>query len=240
MMRRAERPKPGSHMVHRSSKTVNDTRDGEPPAHCGQRPRGGALLKADHRERERESFSRRKRWGGHRSSHHCLFFVFHFLLESGKANRLRAAWAMDKKGTTVPNRLSRLQHQFKIGTQPAAGAARCRHRQGSKKKAGSRRFWPKKVYYGGSPGLESGEIFFETNSSLRPRSFSRTIPVRTPQSASRTEKSKVWMSQPRRADPRSYLKQNKNQHAHTAAATWLVKQHTGHRESSPASSLSVV
>ena len=58
------------------------------------------------------------------------FFVFHFLLlESGKANRLRAAWAMDKKGTTVPNRLSRLQHQFKIGTQPAAGVARCR-RQG--------------------------------------------------------------------------------------------------------------
>ena len=54
------------------------------------------------------------------------FFAFRVLLESGKANRLRAAWAMDKKGTTVPNRLSRLQHQFKIGTQPAAGAARCR------------------------------------------------------------------------------------------------------------------
>ena len=30
---------------------------------------------------------------------------------------------MDKKGTTVPNRPSRLQHQSKIGTQPAAGAA---------------------------------------------------------------------------------------------------------------------
>ena len=29
------------------------------------------------------------------------FFVFHFWLESGKANRLRAAWAMDKKGVQV-------------------------------------------------------------------------------------------------------------------------------------------
>ena len=95
--------------------------------------------------------------------------------------------------------------------ESAQGTSACFHlprasAKRSSKKAGSRRFWPKKVYYGGSPGLESGEIFFETNSSLRPRSFSRTIPVRTPQSASRTEESKVWMSQPRRADPRSYLK----------------------------------
>ena len=53
-------------------------------------------------------------------------------------------------------------------------------------------------------GLESGEIDFYTNSSTYALPFSRTIPVRTPQSASRTEVSKSWMSQPRRADPRSY------------------------------------
>ena len=53
------------------------------------------------------------------------FFAFRVLLESGKANRLRAAWT--KKGTTVPNnRLSRLQDQFKIRTRPAAGVARCK------------------------------------------------------------------------------------------------------------------
>ena len=74
---------------------------------------------------------------------------------------------------------------------------------GSQNGAGSRRFFPKKVYYGGAPGLESGKIDFSTISStyalpfsappqgevyLLP--FSRTIPVRTPQSASRTEVSR--------------------------------------------------
>ena len=62
--------------------------------------------------------------------------------------------------------------------------------QGSSKKAGSRRFWGKKVYYGGAPGLESGKIDFYTNSSTYALPFSRTIPVRTPQSASRTEVSR--------------------------------------------------
>ena len=41
------------------------------------------------------------------------------------------------------------------------------------------------------------------NSATRP-TFSRTIPVRTPQSASRTDEFKSEMSQPRCADPRSY------------------------------------
>ena len=48
-----------------------------------------------------------QRWGGHRPSHCCLFLRF----------------------VSVPNnQLSRLQHQFKfkIGTWPAAGAARCK------------------------------------------------------------------------------------------------------------------
>ena len=76
--------------------------------------------------------------------------------------------------------------------------------EGSKKKAGSRRFFPKKVYYGGAPGLESGEIDFYTNSSTYALPFSRTIPVRTPQSASRTEESKSWMSRGLVADRRSY------------------------------------
>ena len=61
---------------------------------------------------------------------------------------------------------------------------------GSQNGAGSRRFFPKKVYYGGAPGLESGEIDFYTNSSTYALPFSRTIPVRTPQSASRTEVSR--------------------------------------------------
>ena len=43
-----------------------------------------------------------------------------------------------------------------------------------------------------------------SNSSPRPRSFSRTIPGRTPQSASRTEEFKTWMSRGLVADPRSY------------------------------------
>ena len=53
-------------------------------------------------------------------------------------------------------------------------------------------------------GLESGKI--EKKNKFIPSAlpFSRTIPVRTPQSASRTEESMSWMSQPRRADPRSY------------------------------------
>ena len=65
---------------------------------------------------------------------------------------------------------------------------------GSQNGAGSRRFFPKKVYYGGAPGLESGKIDFYTNSSTYALPFSRTIPVRTPQSASRTEEFKSWMS----------------------------------------------
>ena len=121
MMRRAERPKAGSHTVYRSTKTVDDTRDGEPPAHCGRRPRGGALLKADQREIET---SRGKNDGvgtGHRI---VVFFCVSCF--AGKWKGKSAARGMDlidKKGTTVPNnRLSRLQDQFKIGTRPAAGA----------------------------------------------------------------------------------------------------------------------
>ena len=59
-----------------------------------------------------------------------------------------------------------------------------------KNKAGSRRFFPKKVYYGGAPGLESGEIEKDNISITYALPFSRTIPVRTPQSASRTEVSR--------------------------------------------------
>ena len=84
--------------------------------------------------------------------------------------------------------------------ESAQGTSACFHLPTSlsKKVKQKSRFAPllaKKVYYGGSPGLESGEIVFETNSSLRPRSFSRTIPVRTPQSASRTEKWTAGASQ---------------------------------------------
>ena len=119
--------KAGSHTVYRSTKTVDDTRDGEPPAHCGRRPRGGALLKADQREIET---SRGKNDGvgtGHRI---VVFFCVSCF--AGKWKGKSAARGMDlidKKGTTVPNnRLSRLQDQFKIGTRPAAGVARCRRR----------------------------------------------------------------------------------------------------------------
>ena len=61
---------------------------------------------------------------------------------------------------------------------------------GSQNGAGSRRFFPKKVYYGGAPGLESGEIEKDNISITYALPFSRTIPVRTPQSASRTEVSR--------------------------------------------------
>ena len=68
---------------------------------------------------------------------------------------------------------------------------------GSQNGAGSRRFFPKKVYYGGAPGLESGEIEKDNISITYALPFSRTIPVRTPQSASRTEESKSLMSRSR-------------------------------------------
>ena len=61
--------------------------------------------------------------------------------------------------------------------------------QGSRTKK-SRRFWPKKAYYPRGPGVQSGKIDFSTISSANARPFSRTIPVRTPQSASRTEVSR--------------------------------------------------
>ena len=50
----------------------------------------------------------------------------------------------------------------------------------------------------------SGKIDFNTISSMNALPFSRTIPVRTPQSASRTEESKSWMSRGLVADRRSY------------------------------------
>ena len=57
-----------------------------------------------------------------------LCFIFCWKVERQIGCARHGPWTRieDKKGTTVPNRLSRLQHQFKIGTQPAAGAARCR------------------------------------------------------------------------------------------------------------------
>ena len=84
-------------------------------------------MKADQREIET---SRGKNDGvgtGHRI---VVFFCVSCF--AGKWKGKSAARGMDlidKKGTTVPNnRLSRLQHQFKfkIGTWPAAGAARCK------------------------------------------------------------------------------------------------------------------
>ena len=76
--------------------------------------------------------------------------------------------------------------------ESAQGTSACFHlprasAKGSSNGAGSRRFFPKKVYYGGAPGLESGEIEKDNISITYALPFSRTIPVRTPQSASRTE-----------------------------------------------------
>ena len=111
MMRRAERPKAGSHTVYRSTKTVHDTRDGEPTAHCGRRPRGGALLKADQREIETSRGENDGVGTGHRI---VVFFCVSCFAGKWKGKSV----ARGKKGTTVPNnRLSRLQDQFKIGTR---------------------------------------------------------------------------------------------------------------------------
>ena len=53
--------------------------------------------------------------------------------------------------------------------------------------------------------LETMKIEKDNISITYARPFSRTIPVRTPQSASRTEESKSWMSRGLVADRRSYL-----------------------------------
>ena len=75
--------------------------------------------------------------------------------------------------------------------------------QGSKKKPVRAVFGQKGLLWG-LLGLESREI--EKKNKFIPLAlpFSRTIPVRTPQSASRTEESKSWMSRGLVADRRSY------------------------------------
>ena len=75
--------------------------------------------------------------------------------------------------------------------------------QGSKKKSVRAVFGQKGLLWG-LLGLESGKI--EKKNKFIPSAlpFSRTIPVRTPQSASRTEESKSWMSRGLVADRRSY------------------------------------
>ena len=80
----------------------------------------GALLKADRRVGENFSpytpEAKTMEWAPVISS--LSFFVFR--LFAGKWNGKSAARGMDlmdKKGTTMPNRLSRLQDRFKIDTQ---------------------------------------------------------------------------------------------------------------------------
>ena len=119
---------------------------------------------------------------------------------------LRMLWA-DSRSETSPQRvgcgISR-HHSGKNarGAPQRAGwrAPLSRPRPNFVKVEPSSRFAPyggkKRSCYDWPRGFETSKISKETNSSLRPRSFSRTIPVRTPQSASRTEESKVWMSQP--------------------------------------------
>ena len=74
----------------------------------------------------------------------------------------------------------------------------------------------KKGLIWGRPGLETMKIEKDNISITYARPFSRTIPVRTPQSASRTEefefKSWSWMSRGLVADRRSYLR-NKLAHS---------------------------
>ena len=74
-------------------------------------------MKADQREIET---SRGKNDGvgtGHRI---VVFFCVSCFAGKWKGKSVaRGMDLMDKKGTAVPNRLSRLQHKFKIKTQPS-------------------------------------------------------------------------------------------------------------------------
>ena len=93
--------------------------------------------------------------------------------------------------------------------ESAQGTSACFHlprasAKRSSKKAGSRRFWPKRPITPAAPGSNPEKVDFNTISSMNALPFSRTIPVRTPQSASRTEESKSWMSRGLVADRRSY------------------------------------
>ena len=93
-------------------------------------------------------------------------------------------------GLWSPKRLSRQNRPFR----PAARRGRIRVSPLRKQACLWVRAWsrfaplfPKKGLLWGRPGVESAEIDFNTISSMNALPFSRTIPVRTPQSASRTE-----------------------------------------------------
>ena len=84
-------------------------------------------MKADQREIE----TSRGKNDGVGTGHRIVVFLCVSCF-AGKWKGKSAARGMDlmdkkgyTKGTTVPNRLSRLQHQFKIETRPGAGVARC-------------------------------------------------------------------------------------------------------------------
>ena len=93
-------------------------------------------------------------------------------------------------GLWSPKRLSRQNRPFR----PAARRGRIRvsplRKQGVRAWSRFAPLFPKKGLLWGRPGVESAEIDFNTISSMNALPFSRTIPVRTPQSASRTEVSR--------------------------------------------------
>ena len=127
-------------------------------------------------------------------------------------------------GLWSPKRLSRQNRPFR----PAGRRDRIRvsplRKQACLLVGASSRFAPlftKKGLIWGRPGLETMKIEKDNISITYARPFSRTIPVRTPQSASRTEESKSWMSQPRRADPRSYLLPDRDRaYVHSSSLSW--------------------
>ena len=110
---------------------------------------------------------------------------------------LRMLWA-DSRSETSPQRVGcglprESPANIARGAPQRAGwrAPLSRPRPNFFKVEPSSRFAPyggkKRSCYDWPRGFETSKISKETNSSLRPRSFSRTIPVRTPQSASRTD-----------------------------------------------------
>ena len=124
---------------------------------------------------------------------HCLFPILE--LTETKDFSLRPDVPFVLASLTVPvlqspKRLSRQNRPFR----PAARRGRIRVSPLRKQACLWVRAWsrfaplfPKKGLLWGRPGVESAEIDFNTISSTYARLFTRTIPVRTPQSASRTE-----------------------------------------------------
>ena len=114
-------------------------------------------------------------------------------LEEDAAGRVAKRHFARACGLWSPKRLSRQNRPFR----PAARRGRIRVSPLRKQACLWVRAWsrfaplfPKKGLLWGRPGVESGEIEKDNISITYARPFSRTIPVRTPQSASRTEESK--------------------------------------------------